>query len=292
MFTLFALVTAAVVLQAPVHDKPFWRAIVTAKFDVPAGETAPTLAAELAADLGSPDPELRDDLAATILTSWIYEKKLLTPDDLRLLMATLRQNLRHNIETPDTDATLLRSFSALTLSIVAARENVTPFMTPSEYSELLGATLTYLHDERDTRGYDAQRGWIHSAAHTADLLKFLARSPKLPQAGQARILTAVLAKHRDARAPFSQGEDERMARVVISIVRRDDFDRGAFSSWLSQAYETASFPKTPTADVLRGHQNVRHLLAALWTELSVDDRPSPGAEFARSALKESLKKLY
>lgn len=292
MITFCALAVAAIFARTPVHDKPFWQGIVQAKFEVPAGETAATLAGELAGYLGSPDPELRDDLAATILTSWIYEKKLLDPDDLRRLTLTLRQNLRRNIETTDTDATLLRSFSALTLSIVAARENVTPFMTATEYSDLLESALAYFHDERDTRGYDAQRGWIHSTAHTADLLKFLARNPRLPPIGQARILSALLAKNRDARAPFVQGEDERMARVVISIVRRDDFDHPAFTAWLDAAKDTASFPQTPAADRLRAHQNVRHLLAALWTELSVDDRPSPGADLARSALKDTLKKLY
>ncbi len=292
MITLCALAAAAVFVQAPVHDKPFWQTIARAKFEVPAGETAAKLAGELITYLGSPDPELRDDLAATILTSWIYDKKLLNPDDLRPLMLTLRQNLRRNIETPDTDATLLRSFSALTLSIVAARENVTPFMTATEYSVLLESALAYFHDERDTRGYDAERGWIHSAAHTADLLKFLVRNPKLPPAGQARILTALLAKNREARAPFSQGEDERMARVVISIVRRDDFDRTAFTTWLDAAKVAALFPQTPTVDQLRAHQNVRHLLGALWAELSVDERPSQGADFARTALKETLKKLY
>jgi hypothetical protein len=292
MFPLCAVAAAVVLAQLPVHDKPYWQAIVRAKFELPVGETAPRLAGELVTHLGSPDPELRDDLAATILTSWIYDKKLLNPDELRPLVLTLRQNLRQNIEAPDTDATLLRSFSALALSIVAARENVTPFMTDAEYAALLESALTYLHDERDTRGYDGERGWIHTAAHTADLLKFLARSSKLPQTGQARILEAVLSKNRDARAPFTQGEDERMARAVISIVRRDDFDRTAFTAWLGAAKETASFPKTPTVAQLRAQQNVRHLLAALWTELSVDDRPSAGADFARIELKDTLKKLY
>jgi len=295
MSTLCALAALVFVVQGaqgPVHDKPFWQAIARAKFEVPAGESAPRLAGELAGLLGSPDPELRDDLAATILTSWIYDKKFLNPDDLRPLVGGLRHNLRDRIETPDTDAALGRSFSALILSIVAARDNATPFMNEAEYSGLLESALTYFHDERDTRGYDAQRGWIHSAAHTADLLKFLARNPQLPQAAQARILTALLAKNREAGAAFSQGEDERMARVAISIVRRDDLDRGAFTAWLAAAQDTASFPKSPTVDLLRAHQNVRHLLSSLWTELSVDARPSAGADFAREALKRTLEKLY
>jgi hypothetical protein len=39
-------------------------------------------------------------------------------------------------------------------------------------------------------------------------------------------------------------------------------------------------------------QNVRHLLSALWTELSADERPSEGADFARTALRDTIKKLF
>jgi hypothetical protein len=102
----------------------------------------------------------------------------------------------------------------------------------------------------------------------------------------------MLAKNRDARAPFSQGEDERMARIAISIARRADFDRDGFRAWLTTAQSAAMFPNPPAPDTLRAQQNVRHLLAALWTELSVDDRPSEGADAAKQALRDVLKTLY
>jgi hypothetical protein len=52
----------------------------------------------------------------------------------------------------------------------------------------------YLAAEQDIREYAADRGWMHSAAHTADLLKFLGRSRHLDVAGQARLLNAVAQK--------------------------------------------------------------------------------------------------
>jgi Protein of unknown function (DUF2785) len=277
--------------QGSGHPKSFWQGIAKNKFELPAGEQAAPLADELVANLGSPDPELRDELSFSILTAWIYQKKLLGPDDLRRIASTLETNLRRGIGDRDGDAVLLRSFSALTLSVIAARENETPFLSPVEYHQLLGAALAYLHDEQDLRGFDAERGWMHSAAHTSDLLKFLARNGKLEPAGQARILAALLAKNTGAASSFAQGEDERMARVVISIVRRADFDREGFRSWLTSASAAAKFPQAVTVEALRAQQNVRHLLAALWTELSTDDRPSDGADFAKTALRESLKAL-
>src|SRR5262249_46542229 len=231
-------------------------------------ESAANLARELTTNLGSPDPELRDDLSFSILTSWIYQKKLLSPADLRPMVATLEGNLVRGIGETDGDGVLLRSFSALTLSVIAARENETPFLSQGEYGQLVDAALTYFHDERDLRGYDPQRGWIHSAAHTSDLLKFLARNPKLTARDQARMLPALIVKNKDAPVTFTNGEDERMARVAVSIVRRTDFNRDAFKAWLADAVAVAKFPQPVTVDALRAQQNVRHLLTALWTELS------------------------
>jgi hypothetical protein len=277
--------------QSP-HPQAYWRAIAGQKYDVPLGETAQRLAPELLASLGSTDSELRDDLAFSILSAWIYRKKLLTPDDLRPIARALEDNLRKGIGETETDGVLLRSFSALTLSVIAARDNETPFLSAGEYRQLLDAALAYFHDERDTRGFDARTGWIHSAAHTSDLLKFLARNHLLAPADQPRILSALTAKNLDTASPFVQGEDERMARVAISIVRRTDFDREAFRAWLAALQAAGKFPDPATAAALRGQQNVRHLLTALWTELSMDDRPSEGADFAKQALREALQTLF
>jgi hypothetical protein len=274
------------------HDKAYWRRVVEAKYEVPPGDAAATLAAELLTHLGDVDPVMRDDFAFTILTAWIYDKKLLGPDDLRPMIKTLEGNLARGIGTAGTDAVFLRSFSALTLSVIAARDNATPFLADEEFQPLLDASLDYFRNERDVRGFDDAKGWIHTAAHTADLLKFLARNTRLRPADQARLLSALLDKQRTSAAPFAQGEDERMARVAISIARRTDFDRTAFRAWLDATKAAASFPKRPTVDALRAQQNVRHLLSALLTELSVDERPSEGADAARQMLRDTLKGLF
>ena len=45
------------------HDREYWRQIAKNHYAVPPGQDAFSLARELSGYLGSPDPELRDDLA-------------------------------------------------------------------------------------------------------------------------------------------------------------------------------------------------------------------------------------
>ena len=176
--------------------------------------------------------------------------------------------------------------------MIAARENETPFLGREGFQRLVEAALGYFRDEHDTRGFDRAKGWMHSVAHTSDLLKFLARNPLLAAADQTRMLAAMTAKARETSPAFSQGEDERMARIAISIIRRSDFDREAFTAWLALEQTAAAFPAHVTSEALRSQQNVRHLMMALWTELSADDRPSEGADLARLSLHDTLKKLF
>ncbi len=272
------------------HAKEFWGGIVAKKFQAPDGTTPAQLTPELIELLGSTDGELRDDFALSILQTWIYQRTL-PPSDVRALVPRLLANLREGLAEPGTDQVLRRSFSALTLAAIVARDNEEPFLEAGDFRDILSGALAYFAAERDLRGFDAQKGWIHSVAHTSDLLKFLARSARLLPADQPKILESLTAKIRAVPEVFGFGEDERMARVVISIARREDLDREALRAWLQSMLAEAKFPAKPSTANLRVMQNARHLLTSLWAELSTDKRPSAGAEFTKDALREALQTI-
>jgi hypothetical protein len=268
--------------------KALLQSIVSHEFQPPAGRSPRDLMPDLTRALASPDPQLRDDLAFTILTAWIYEKRLLGPDELRGLIEKLLANLRSGIGQQNTDEVFVRSFSALTLSVVVARDNAEPFLREDEFRRLFDAALNFFADERDTRGFDPTKGWIHTVAHTSDLLKFLARSRYVRPADQGRLLDALAAKLRAAPEVFGQGEDERMARVVISLVRRPDLDENALRAFLDGRKIDGKFPEKPTLDNLRLLQNTHHLLTSLWSVLSVDDRPFEHSESVTKMMRDTL----
>ena len=277
------------------HDKEFWKQIAKNDYRLPAGASPAALIDELTNNLGSPDPELRDDLAYDISAAWIYRDGLLSGDELRSLIHKCEANLKVGIGEVGSDSVLLRSFSALELSLITAFDNKRPFMSEADFQQLLTAALNYMSAERDLRGYDRDKGWMHATAHTADLLKFLGRSSRLKAPDQARILEAIAAKLRQGGQVFVFGENERMAASVLSLVRRSDFDQQGFASWLAGfVAQGKTLWKNRPLDVAEfaSVQNAKDLLRSALVQLdSSDHADAGGAQSTSRSILDAFKQL-
>src|SRR5262245_38755215 len=208
---VFACVAVFVLAQSAIgrasdHDKAFWRAVAADKYRVPAGASIVDLTNELVGHLASPDPEWRDTIAYNGLVAWIYQQKLVDLSQLRAMATRLTANLNDHVGSTDTDAVFNRSFSALSLAVIVARDNAEPVLEANDVRAMLDAALGYFAAERDVRGYLPDKGWAHSAAHTSDLLKFLGRSRFVTVADQARILAAFNRKLTTTPGVFVFGE--------------------------------------------------------------------------------------
>ena len=224
--------TSSVEPTAAGRGQSFWLALAK-DCTVPADESAAGLVREAIGLLGSPDPAWRDDVGYGVIVSCVYQKKLLDAGQRREIIDTLTGNLRRGIGEAGTDTVLLRSFSALDLSILAALELQDPVLDAAGYRRLLDDALAYLAAERDLRGIDPRVGWIHATAHTADLLKFLARDPRFTPADQVRLLDAAWLRMTAPGTPvFTHAEDERLAAALLSVARRPDFDPASLEPWL------------------------------------------------------------
>jgi hypothetical protein len=128
---------------------------------------------------------------------------------------------------------------------------------------------------------------MHSVAHTADLLKFLARSPKLAVPRQAEILSAIGDKLAAVDVALTHGEDERLARAIVSIAARSDFDRAGFERWLTALVTTPM--KAPSPAALAAQQNRKNLIVSLHAVLTTD--PRSGLDDARTIVRSGLGKI-
>lgn len=261
------------------YDSAFWKSIRAHDFAVPPGESADKLVLEIVNLAADPDPAVRDDCGYEILADWIYKKNLVSAETLEAVRRKLIPGMTYHIGESDNPTVLRRSFSALYMSIVAARDLREPFLSESAFGETLATALTCYAKERDLRGYVAGNGWAHATAHMADLLKFLGRSQQLKTTDQARIIRAIQQRCRSAPSVFVWGEDARIAAALTSIVMRKDFDPSGFDPWFKALNaENKELWKTTPLDTaayvhVRAQSNVLTQLAARLGALPNDAVP-------------------
>lgn len=274
--------------QAPVYDATFWRAVAANEFKVPTSQPMPAMLDSLTALLGSSDPVLRDDVAYSTLANWIYRQRVVSVEERRRLLGLWQANLRVGIGETGTPTVLRRSFSALALGTLVILDNEAPYLDRPEFDALLRSALAYLRDERDVRGFDSTLGWMHAVAHTADLLKFLARSRHLTRDEQGLLLQGIADAMIRLETPLVNGEDERLARAVLSIAARPDLDDAALAAFLKRVAPQRR-PEAPTVATLANDGNRRDLLVSLFTVLSTDRRDLPTLARARAMVLDTLR---
>jgi hypothetical protein len=276
LLAVLLVCNAALAAERPaVHNKAFWLALRADGFRLPPGQSALPLALEAAALLGSTDPALRDAVAYEALEAWIYEQHLLAAGELERLRATLAANAKRGLGEAEGDGLFLRSFSTLALSVLAAADLKQPFLDAQQFDGLVELGIEGLGGERDLRGYVTGKGWGHATAHSADLLKFLGRSPRLRREQQARIVSAIAQRLRSAGQVFVWGEDARLAAALTSLARRADADPAPFEGWFQRLREEHAAVWSGAFDPAR-YVPVRAQLNAL-SAFAADLEPVTGA---------------
>jgi Protein of unknown function (DUF2785) len=276
----------------PAHDREFWRAIPKNRYAVPAGQAAFPLMRELSGYLGSRDPELRDDLAYTITAVWIKYDRQLSAAELNSLADEWRANLQAGIGESALDGVLKRSFSALCLAALAERDLKTPFLGEERSRKLLADVLTYLKDENDLRGFD--RYWDGFTPPRIPricwrrwrAIAFLEAKTR----AVCRVLDAISARLFSAHEIFTYGEQDRLASVAATIVKREDFDPGAFQKWLTAldaADQRVWQDSPPKLVLLQTFENDTYMLRGLAVYLC----KSPGSAAVTDAQKAVLEVL-
>ncbi|MBI5066852.1 MAG: DUF2785 domain-containing protein [Deltaproteobacteria bacterium] len=276
---LSAQASAAAPATGEARGRAFWEALAR-DCAVPPGETTFGLAREAAGFVGSPDAFWRDEVPYGVFVACAYRRRALAPAERRALVAELSAGLHEGRAEGAPDGVLRRSYSALLLSILAAVEGVDPALDGPAYRRLLDGALAFLREERDLRGFDPRVGWVHAAAHGADLLKFLARDPRFERGDVARLLDAALRRMTAAGTPvFTAGEPERLAMALEVALRRADLDLTALDAWLARfpALEKEAFAPPLSPEKLAAAENARALLRALFVELSLPRRAPPGS---------------
>lgn len=213
-------------------NKAFWQSIMDSNYVVPTGYSVAALTLELLSYLGSPDPELREGPAYSILDAWI-QREYYSPADLWEMAIKLLHNLSRGLGEQKNDTVFWRSFSLLILTEIVYHDLSQPALSESQVGQLLEQALAYFPAEKDLRGYEPEKGWVHAIAHAADFLWVLAQHRFVSVSDLERIMDALAEK---IAAPvvhvYLYGEDERLVRTVMGALQRDLLALSFLATWL------------------------------------------------------------
>jgi hypothetical protein len=239
------------------------QAIAQDDYRLPAGLDHFELALEMLRQIGSLDPELRDDLIYRTLLKWTVNG-LFSHEQLSALLAIALDNdhLLHRLGEQNTDSVFTRAFSSLTVVLPLYAHRRDPFLSSAQVQATLAKVLLYLSQEKDLRGYVEGKGWAHATAHAADVLDELAQCDEVDRLGLVEILAAIRARMSVPDSVFIHEEDERMAYAALSLIQRGTLSDAEIKAWIS------SFaPIEKTGDVARDRHrlvNVKNFLRSLY----------------------------
>lgn len=199
--------------------------------------------------IGDIDASLRDDLIFETFYHWIIVHEYLSEEALKDLIIVLidEEHLFYNIGLKESDSVFIRSFSSLVLSVILSYQKKKPFIDIETFLKLKSALVRYCKLECDFRGYVNEKGWAHSAAHVADALNELAQCAESDEVSHVEILEAIEKIIFNSTYHLCYKEDDRLARVVHSIYRREYVEKDAIIQWLSNLAHKCDF---------RGNQEV------------------------------------
>ncbi|WP_018886349.1 DUF2785 domain-containing protein [Paenibacillus massiliensis] len=188
---------------------------------------------EMMEHIGSLDAQLRDELIYTTLSNWIPGNMLTTYELEQLLSIVLDDDhLLYRLGETNTDSVFTRSFSMLVIPLLLMRHKKFPFLSGERIHLIKEKVFYNIQQERDYRGYDEEKGWAHAIAHAADALDDLAQCSELNENDLLAILDLVYEKMTITDRVYSDGEDERMVRSIISVLNRKMLSQTAVEEWI------------------------------------------------------------
>lgn len=273
-----------------VMSQAYWQAVRSAGHDLPTDRPLDELTAELVEMLGHPDPQLREDLAYPVLTTWlqrgVYDELLAGLGD------GLLPGLQLGLGEDGDPSVVRRSYSALLLAEVVGRDNATQLLTSETVLGWGDAATSWYVREADHRGWIPDVGWAHAIAHGADLLAALARSRHFGPL-ELTVLLDVVADRVLAPTAYAwrHGEDDRLAHAVMTLLHRDALDLHLVEPWLARLGAGLQPPRT------RGHlttewptpaaRNTSAFLRALHLQLALgsgNEQPAHRADLILAVL--------
>jgi len=236
--------------------------------------------------IGCVDPELRDELIYSTFLKWTVNRVFTAEQMSQLLKISLNEShLFYKIGEQNTDSVFTRTFSLLIIPLAFELDSQTEFLTQEETIDIKNKVVQYLELEKDVRGYVVGKGWAHSTAHAADALDDIAKSRYMNHDELMEILHAIKSRVCIKNNTYINGEDDRMATAMMSVIKRNLIADNEIVKWIKSFGEIEKTGNYPEEHHLI--MNTRNLLRSLYFQLLSQSSSNMFTE----AILETLRKL-
>jgi hypothetical protein len=266
--------------------KELLRDVRNNNYKVPKGTDMNQVVQEMIQHIGSIDEELRDQLIYGTLSKWIMNQELSIEIVRQVLYVTLDDDhLFYGIGDNDQDTVFTRSFSVLFIPLALHYNDIFNYLTETDYEYIYSRVTLYFELEKDLRGYILDKGWAHSIAHAADALDSIVASSYYSHKQILIILEMIGEKACVNNHYFINGEDDRIAEVVIQIVKRNILKKDILINWVQQLGGFERLGIYPQDEIKRG--NTKNLLRSVYFKLL----DISGSEVITNEIIKTLKQL-
>lgn len=190
-------------------------------------------------NIGSIDPELRDNLIFNTLGKFISEDYL-DGKQMEYITLVCLDNLFLGIDEINSDLVFTRSFSSLIIGLLLQKDRKKQFLQDEIVLKVINKSKEYLNLEKDIRGYVEVKGWAHSIAYGADLLTETVRHPRFNNELSAEYLETIkhcLFKEGATKTPFIDEEEERLIFVLEALIDKG-LTKFIINTWILEISNT------------------------------------------------------
>jgi hypothetical protein len=173
--------------------------------------------------IGDTDQELRDGLILNTFVNWIEEKRYFTNEELSNLLNTILSEdfAFYNMGQENDDSVLKRSFSILLVNPILCVHLDENFLDKDMIVKTKDCLIKYLNEEKDLRGYDCDKGWIHALAHVADGIDLLVNCEGITEDTCKEVMLSIENRLCEGKEFLSAEEDERLVNIIYYNIIED-----------------------------------------------------------------------
>ncbi|WP_346915534.1 DUF2785 domain-containing protein [Clostridium sp.] len=218
--------------------------------------------------IGDNDPKVRDELIYTTFVNWIEEKGYFTDEELEALLNTIlsKDFAFYNIGSEDDDSVLRRSFSILLVNPILCVHLDKEFLDEEMILKTKDCLIKYLNEEKDLRGYDKEKGWIHAIAHVADGIHALINCKGITEDICKDIMGTIENKLLEGREVFNAEEDERLITIIYYDIISDNLLSNEYiCNWIDGLSKVVEIEDRRTRFMAR--TNVKNFIRSLYFRL-------------------------